>query len=794
MTVAPEHIIRGLGPDDHQVREALAGLARALARGGDQVQDKRRNWQQQFSRCADWSAWQRGGGPAALAQVFGQQLELDPADQLLVLQTYYALVIKLVLAAHLAGPRQGQLLGVTTRRDLRALGRRLEHGTLLAELGALDVVQDVGLFSWYLHAWGQDTARAMALVVGRLKELALPAGGVDQDLLRPLYLALVPRSVRHRLGEYYTPDWLAQRVVRLTLGRDLGRARCRVLDPACGSGTFLVQLIRHARQRAAQQGADPRQTLEQLLERVEGRDLNPLAVLAARVNVLLALGPLLQARAGTVRAPVFTRDAVLAAGGPAGDADQGRFHYVVGNPPWINWEHLPADYRRLTRPQWERYQLFPHRGMDAILGQGKKDLATLITLVALDRCVRPGGRLGFLLPRGVLKSAGAARGFRRFTLPGGEQFAPRLVEDLQDLRPFAGASAQALLLVLRRDRAVSYPVPYAKWRRANRPRGGGPPVGQALQLEASPVDPEDPASAWLAARPGVLGALGAVLGPSEYRAHEGANSGGANGVYWVTPRGAADQGLVQVANYTKGARRVVPEVQAPLEARRLYPLLRGRDVARWRAEPSLQILMVQDPVARRGVAAEVLRRDSPATLAYLQRFQPQLTERPALRRYFRETDPWWSMFNIGRHTFARYKVVWREQARRFTAAVVGPRQGRAVVPDHKLMLVAAGSADEAHYLCAALNSVPVALAVAAYAVPVQISTHVLDHVAVPTFDRAEPCHRALVSLSRRAHRAATAEDAAAMARLEAELDRAAGELWGIAGKDQRALRRALQEL
>jgi len=39
--------------------------------------------------------------------------------------------------------------------------------------------------------------------------------------------------------------------------------------------------------------------------------------------------------------------------------------YVAGNPPWVNWEHLPADYRDSMKPLWQEYDLFRHGGMEA---------------------------------------------------------------------------------------------------------------------------------------------------------------------------------------------------------------------------------------------------------------------------------------------------------------------------------------------------------------------------------------------------------------------------------------------
>ncbi|MCC6002837.1 MAG: hypothetical protein LM590_00645 [Thermofilum sp.] len=103
--------------------------------------------------------------------------------------------------------------------------------------------------------------------------------------------------MRHKLGEYYTPDWLANLdEVGLSLDklRELGGEdplkllKLRVLDPACGSGTFLILYISRLR-RYAEEHYLTDQVLNYLLENVVGFDLNPLAVLTARTNHLRAL-------------------------------------------------------------------------------------------------------------------------------------------------------------------------------------------------------------------------------------------------------------------------------------------------------------------------------------------------------------------------------------------------------------------------------------------------------------------------------------------------------------------------
>jgi hypothetical protein len=158
---------------------------------------------------------------------------------------------------------------------------------------------------------------------------------------------------------------------------------------------------------------------------------------------------------------------------------------------------------------------------------------------------------------------------------------------------------------------------------------------QRLHFDAEPVDPQDPTSPWLTARPKALKAIRKVLGKSDYEAHEGVNTGGANAVYWVEKVLERPDGLVVVRNLVEGAKIKVDEVTEPIEPDLLYPLLRGRDVQRWRAEPSALILMVQDPVKRRGIDEKELQMRCPRTYGYLKRFEPVLRQRAAFKRYFR---------------------------------------------------------------------------------------------------------------------------------------------------------------
>lgn len=122
---------------------------------------------------------------------------------------------------------------------------------------------------------------------------------------------------------------------------------------------------------------------------------------------------------------------------------------------------------------------------------------------------------------------------------------------------------------------------------------------------------------------------------------------------------------MSVTNVTENAKRKVDSVQAAVEAALVYPLLRGKDVNRWVASPEISVIMTHKPGMRlKAIPEGEMQRDYPKTWSYLKRFDATLRKSGIYRRFFKASDPFYSVFNVGDYTFARAKVVWREDRRR----------------------------------------------------------------------------------------------------------------------------------
>lgn len=192
------------------------------------------------------------------------------------------------------------------------LGLRAEDlapATLLSgdqfAVAGLHGVVDRDFFDWVLEVpGGEGYITSLARRLARFDWSA-----VEHDVLKVLYESVISAQTRKALGEYYTPDWLANRVVAQTITDPLNQ---RVLDPSCGSGTFLFYAVRRFLAAADASGVSLADAMTQVSSQVIGIDLHPVAVALARVTYLLALGrDRLNARErGSLSVPVYLGDSL----------------------------------------------------------------------------------------------------------------------------------------------------------------------------------------------------------------------------------------------------------------------------------------------------------------------------------------------------------------------------------------------------------------------------------------------------------------------------------------------------
>lgn len=790
---------------------------------------------------SDISEWE------TLCNVWGVPAAEEVSRQVLFcLQTYFALVAKLVALVVLEGATGASLVKpLQDEDDVLAGFRLLESGELTAPTGAMNVIEP-GVFSWYL----EEKTEGLEVALRRLVEIASEYSAeivdvsprVAKDILKDLFQRLLPRSIRHRLGEYYTPDWLAHRLLDQVAGPRGLTFTTKVLDPACGSGTFLVEVISRMILNAGDE--DPHVMLESIVRNVVGFDLSPLAVQASKVNYLLAIAPLFRHGRAPIFIPVFLADSVspprrtgllegdaytldtsegewrlpASLSEPASlqvldslfhkclekgssraefEAEAGQtlpgladsdsrvaaelgtlyeklselhnlgrngmwwslvanafapslqepFDYVVGNPPWVSWETLPERYRRANDDLWLQYRLRPsdpHERRQASQ-HVKLDLSMLFVARSIDRYLRDGGRLGFVITSTVFRSELAGRGFRLRYLPSeSSEYSFVYIDEMSSIKVFEGAANQTAVLIAERRRPEKGPIPAAIWKGVE--SSVVPPdaeLDRALrvtsqhELFAEPVNARDRGSPLAFMPEDALEITRPVRRQSPYieRIREGINTRGANGIFFVEVLETRD-GLVRVRNVpAEGRNRQIPTLEGSVEPAVVKKLLRGVDVHAGSAVPVFGLLFFHDQDRLSHPLSEgVVKKRFPYAYEYMQNFAQILRSRSRFRNFDPSGHDWLGLYSVTKACIARHKVVIRDIAR---GTVAAPVHDEAAIADHTLNVIPCTSEDEAELLSAVINSNVVHYIARSFSVSIRVTASFLRYVGIKDLSTLE---------------------------------------------------------
>ena len=182
----------------------------------------------------------------------------------------------------------------------------LRGGSFRSSTGLQGVIES-DFFAWPTEVGGGPLIRALARKIARFDWKQPPS-----DIASILYETVIPPDERRTLGEYYTPRWLARTMVRELIEEPLTQT---VLDPACGSGTFVAEAVEHFIGASKAAELEPKQALDRLASAVTGIDVHPVAVHLARSAWVLAARPAIQAATdagydASLSVPIYLGDAL----------------------------------------------------------------------------------------------------------------------------------------------------------------------------------------------------------------------------------------------------------------------------------------------------------------------------------------------------------------------------------------------------------------------------------------------------------------------------------------------------
>lgn len=320
LPLTAENLADKFGSESVLAQRAVSAFANALEYWGEQTRVRTffNEWRRLFGIVyGEQFRGHQQKEAITLTELYKVGKETDFQELLFSIHTYFAFLMKLI-AAEILTLRETSFnsslsseLTHISEDELKKQLEDIENGGIYARKGITNFLEG-DFFRWYLDAWSPQLKETIQDVARSLSEFEPATTTIEpsatRDLLKKLYQYLVPQEVRHRLGEYYTPDWLAELVLREVGYR--GNINKRILDPACGSGTFLVLAIQRAKEFGIKEKWSPHEIASKIIANIWGFDLNPLAVIAARTNYLFALGDLVN-ELHHIEIPIYLTDSVL---------------------------------------------------------------------------------------------------------------------------------------------------------------------------------------------------------------------------------------------------------------------------------------------------------------------------------------------------------------------------------------------------------------------------------------------------------------------------------------------------
>ena len=444
-------------------------------------------------------------------------------DALYALQTTYAIIVKLIACKvvdkleYNDATKSYYDLSKITSSEMQVFFEKMEDGYSYKSNNITNFLEG-DFFSWYSdkEQWNNEFWKYIVEIVKCIDQYSAFSLNVYYepiDIFKDLYMSIIPKSIRHSMGEYFTPKWLADYVISNGIENIENKDEWKAIDPCCGYGIFLLELIKKIvgdRNIKSMSNNEKKELKEKILNRVYGIDINPLSVLSARVGYYLALKPLGILK--DVEIPVYLGDSAILADKILVDniecykysitnlkepfdvilpiryvklSDFGQimselqacvktedaqilsnviknklnedekaskklmncidemaqklvmlhsnhwdgiwiriatnfmliarlsnFDLIVGNPPWVKWEHLPTMYAKKIKELCDIKHIFSGAGQ---YGGTQLNICALISNVTATNWLSEKGMLIFLMPDSIM-SQNSYEGFRNFYL------------------------------------------------------------------------------------------------------------------------------------------------------------------------------------------------------------------------------------------------------------------------------------------------------------------------------------------------------------------------------------------
>ncbi|MFH1642734.1 MAG: N-6 DNA methylase [Nanoarchaeota archaeon] len=528
-----------------------------------------------------------------------------------------------------------------------------------------------GILDWYTTGDG-ELDKVLNKVLWLLNQFDFK--NIGRDILGKLYEKYLPKEERKALGEFYTPDEVIEYIldgVKYTSKDELFEKD--LIDPACGSGGFLVKAInRYIEKYVYKLGKSDRskltpqqskEILESVINHIYGLDINPFACHIAEMNLLFQVIDLFELvrrkdpdyklprfkiyQTDSLKLPSNQKDLVAFSSGKfesyakeheeVDSIKNKEFDFVVGNPPYVRVQFLPLE----TVTYWKEHYKVAHKRVDIYVPFYERGI----------RFLKEGGKLGYITSDQYLVRE-YGQELRRYLL---ENMNILQIIDFKDVEVFQDITIYTLVFLAEKsNKRGSFLCVTAKRKQEKfldsirenlTKRRLSHQAYELFRVEQNGLNeknweltsPEDKGvSIWIK--------KGGVPLDEVAELSYGV-TGGLDKVFMIKIVKSIDSKYVEIIN--------VDKFQTKIEKDLLIPVLRGKGVKKWRLtwKGYFNIYPYKEENDKTILISEMeLKGKYPFTYQYLQKYKEELSQRKDSRVTIKDSGKAW-------YSFIRYKKI-----------------------------------------------------------------------------------------------------------------------------------------
>lgn len=314
-----------------------------------------------------------------------------------------------------------------------------------------------------------------------------------------------------------------------------------------------------------------------------------------------------------------------------------QFDFIVGNPPWVNFQNLPATYKEALKSKFLEYGLISNSG-SALLGNSRVDLSALIINLLMHNLLGDTGKLAMFVPSSLFFGGSAHNEFRKYVAKGKHFYLERL-HDFGSIPIFSDESshgtpysfAEFNLTFSKND------FPYYKmnsngfWEKSNISVSAGKHNGylRSKSFEKTRM----------------------LTIPKISMPRQGLNTGGRNSLFFGDlVEGSLSDNIVLFKNLNN--------LIFPIETELLYPLLQRENIKGESMALKRLVILPHNKHNGKVLESEELAQ-YPNALKYIGSLQAELENRKGLLLNVNiRKGLYWGLMGVGEYNFHPYKIVW----------------------------------------------------------------------------------------------------------------------------------------